>query len=238
MDRAIKRVTRDIAEYNKEPIEGTAIYVDESDIMNVTVAIAGPSDSVYEHGVYFYQFTFGSTYPYEPPKGKFLNWQNTNTRMHPNMYIDGKLCLSILGTWAGPSWTSIMTLKSIILNIQALLDDNPLKNEPGLEKDIATAKHEKYAKIIRYYNARDFINGTIKALIGKAYSEQAKNITVNFKDFLVKHFKDNKTKILENLDKCIITIPNQNLSVEYNGVSASIDFSSVKTQFMEVIDKV
>jgi len=51
--------------------------------------------------------------------------------MHPNMYENGKLCLSILGTWQGPGWLPTMTIETIGHTISSLLDSNPLNNEPG-----------------------------------------------------------------------------------------------------------
>ena len=45
----------------------------------------------------------------------------------------GKVCLSILGTWAGPKWTSIMDITTVLLTIQSLLDKNPLHH---LEPDV------------------------------------------------------------------------------------------------------
>ena len=60
----------------------------------------------------------------------------TKTRIHPNIYVGGhkngrKVCLSILGTWNGPKWTTVMDISTVLITIQSLLDNNPLCHEPG-----------------------------------------------------------------------------------------------------------
>jgi hypothetical protein len=46
-------------------------------------------------------------------------------------YVDGKVCLSILGTWSGPGWAPVQTLMSVLLSILSLLSAAPYHNEPG-----------------------------------------------------------------------------------------------------------
>ena len=53
----------------------------------------------------------------------------------------GKVCLSILGTWSGPKWTSIMDITTVLLTLQSLLDENPLHHEPGQRKKCRTYKY-------------------------------------------------------------------------------------------------
>ena len=55
--------------------------------------------------------------------------------VNPNLYENGKVCLSILGTWSGPGWTTACTLSSVLLSIQSLLNENPIHNEPGWENE-------------------------------------------------------------------------------------------------------
>jgi ubiquitin-conjugating enzyme E2 Z len=202
LPKAIRRIMADIKEYKTGPIDGTAIYQCEDPLTRIYVAVAGPKDSAYEDGVYFFEFDFPDTYPNEPPKGKFLNWQNSITRMHPNMYASGKLCLSILGTWSGPSWTSAMSLTTIILALQSIMDDNPLKNEPGYGIGV-TQKHQDYHRIIEYYNLRDFV---IKTLKFTTSSEKTTNndYLVYFKDFLVSYYLNHHLSISQRINLVLV----------------------------------
>jgi hypothetical protein len=51
------------------------------------------------------------------------------------LYNCGKVCLSLLGTWAGPGWDpAVSTLLQVIVSIQSLIMvDDPYFNEPGFE---------------------------------------------------------------------------------------------------------
>lgn len=63
-----------------------------------------------------------------------MTTSNGTVRFNPNIYKNGKVCLSILGTWNGPSWSCAHTLSTVLLSIQSLLNDKPFHNEPGFEK--------------------------------------------------------------------------------------------------------
>jgi ubiquitin-conjugating enzyme E2 O len=39
-------------------------------------------------------------YPAKPPQ---INYHSYGYRLHPNLYAEGKVCLSLLGTWSGKS---------------------------------------------------------------------------------------------------------------------------------------
>ncbi len=53
---------------------------------------------------------FPEDYPSSAPHIVFLTTNGGKTRFNPNLYADGKVCLSILGTWRGESgeqWSSV-----------------------------------------------------------------------------------------------------------------------------------
>jgi baculoviral IAP repeat-containing protein 6 len=54
---------------------------------------------------YFYLITFilARNHLTESPKAKYLT-NNGACRFDPNLYVDGTVCLSILGTWNGLGW--------------------------------------------------------------------------------------------------------------------------------------
>lgn len=65
-----------------------------------------------------------SDFPQTPPQAHFLSWTNGNGRVNPNLYEEGKVCLSILGTWAGDrneSWSAARSsLLQAFVSIQGL----------------------------------------------------------------------------------------------------------------------
>ena len=60
-------------------------------------------------------------------------------RFNPNLYADGKVCLSLLGTWHGGDATekwdpAHSNLQQVLLSIQGMiLIPDPMFNEPGYE---------------------------------------------------------------------------------------------------------
>ena len=53
---------------------------------------------------------------------------------------DGKVCLSLLGTWQGPGWVpGKSTLLQVLISIQSMiLCDEPYLNEPGWATEAGT----------------------------------------------------------------------------------------------------
>jgi len=128
---------RDVAHVtgpSKETLEKTGIYFhsDESNIYHGTAMLVGQKDTPYYGGYYFFDIYFPTDYPFSPIKVKTLT-QDGKTRFNPNMYLEGKVCLSILNTWHdGPQWSSVQTLESVLLVMMAdVLSAVPLNNEPA-----------------------------------------------------------------------------------------------------------
>jgi len=133
---AMKRIMKDIAnvQTNAADFASHGIYYKSCDanIRTGTAMLIGQSGTPYYGGFYFFDITFPDEYPFSPIRVKSLT-QDGRTRFNPNMYIEGKVCLSILNTWSdGPQWTSIQNLGSVLIAIMsAVLNENPLENEPA-----------------------------------------------------------------------------------------------------------
>jgi len=154
---AMKRIAKDLMEIQNDPIEGAFVCHDDGDISRVDVLVMGPHDTPYEGGFFWFYVSFPKSYPYEPPKVKMMNTTGVEDgksiyiRFNPNIYCDGKVCLSILGTWEGAPWTSVMSLRSLIISIMSLLGENPICNEPGLEETpIDSQDARRYNSYVTY----------------------------------------------------------------------------------------
>jgi ubiquitin-conjugating enzyme E2 O len=68
-------------------------------------------------------------------------------RINPNLYEEGKLCLSLLNTWTGRGnevWHSTSSILQVLVSLQGLvLNSRPYFNEAGYDKQIGTAEGEK-----------------------------------------------------------------------------------------------
>ena len=168
MKNVIKRITNiDIKNYYKLELEKSGIYIqfDEKNLMNARALIIGPKDTIYENAYLFFDIVFPKNYPFSPPTLKYIS-QN-NIRIHPNIYTNGKVCLSILGTWNGPSWSSIMDINTVLITIQSLLDNNPLIHEPGCNSSKYIQKQLIYKRIIKYNTIKSLIIDTVHRNLGE-----------------------------------------------------------------------
>ena len=65
-------------------------------------------------GIYSLRLTFCDRYPEKPPKVRF-----TTKMFHPNVYVDGNICLDVIAA----KWSPSYTVSSILTSIQSLLTD-------------------------------------------------------------------------------------------------------------------
>ena len=153
---AIKRILSDMKDLNRSPLEEEGIYhyYDESNMQNCKIMIIGPQDTPYENGFYLFQFTFPPNYPFEPPAVKYCT-QGNNIRFNPNLYVCGKVCLSLINTWEGPKWTSCQTIRSVLISLRGLVlgVKYPLQNEPGFESATDT-RAQGFNDVITHENYR------------------------------------------------------------------------------------
>ena len=146
-----RRLQKDIIEIIKHPLTDHGIYYahDEQNMLKGYAVIFGPSDTLYRYGCYCFEFKFPTNYPFSPPKLTYMT-NDGHTRFHPNLYRNGKVCISILNTWKGEQWTSCQTIKSVLLMLVTLFHNKPLLNEPGFSE-----RHRSfipYNNIIRFKN--------------------------------------------------------------------------------------
>lgn len=113
-----KRILREFSDLQKDPVPGcSAGPVDESNIFHWTAAIIGPEGSPYAGGFFQLDITFPTDYPFKPPKIAF-----TTKIFHPNINVQGGICLDILKD----QWSPALTITKVLLSISSLLTDaNP-----------------------------------------------------------------------------------------------------------------
>ena len=63
--------------------------------------ISGPLDTPYAGGLFLFEVEYPELYPTTPPKMTLLTTGNGKVRFNPNLYANGYVCLSLLGTWQG-----------------------------------------------------------------------------------------------------------------------------------------
>jgi ubiquitin-conjugating enzyme E2 R len=88
--------------------------------------------------------TFTNNYPYSPPTFKFLR-----PMFHPNIYPDGKLCISILhapgedeqsGESAMERWSPLQGVESVLRSVLLLLDDPEVSSPANVDAGVMYRK--------------------------------------------------------------------------------------------------
>ncbi|KAL2803411.1 ubiquitin-conjugating enzyme/RWD-like protein [Aspergillus granulosus] len=130
------------------------IELKDEDIFNWSIGlIVLNPDSLYYGGYFKAAMEFPSNYPYSPPKFRFLR-----PLYHPNIYPDGKLCISILhspgedemsGELASERWSPAQRVESVLISILSLLDDAEVSSPANVDAGVLLRKSpEEYKKIV------------------------------------------------------------------------------------------
>lgn len=149
---AVKRIAKDVRDVVTDTsLREMGIYYCHSDtnVQDGEALIRGPADSLYEGGLFLFSVHFPREYPHRPPVFKILTGDG-RIRLHPNLYRNGKVCLSLLNTWSGPSWTGCQSLRTILLALltQVLLTQVPILCEPGVTR--SHSDFDNYHRIVAY----------------------------------------------------------------------------------------
>uniref|UniRef100_A0A8C5F9H9 UBC core domain-containing protein n=1 Tax=Gadus morhua TaxID=8049 RepID=A0A8C5F9H9_GADMO len=110
-------------------------FEDRMDLLSAL--IKGPTRTPYEDGLFLFDIQLPNIYPAVPPLFSYLS--QVSGRLNPNLYDNGKVCVSLLGTWIGKGnerWTSKSSLLQVLISIQGLiLVNEPYYNEAGFDSD-------------------------------------------------------------------------------------------------------
>ena len=158
----LKKQFKDI---NKASDLGFSVgLLDENDFYKWTVVIFGPSETIYEGGFFKAILTFPLDYPNSPPQMKF-----TSPMFHPNIYPDGRVCISILhppGTdkfneqeKAEERWRPSLGAEEILLSVISMLNDPNCDSPANID-----------AAVMLRHNPEQY-NNTVKSLVFQAMKD-------------------------------------------------------------------
>ena len=101
----------------QHPNSSTWVRYDSERPQHMRVAITGPVGTPYEAGIFFFDVFCPDDYPHVPPRVRFLTTARGTVRFNPNLYNDGKVCLSLLGTYDGPRWDPSSTINQVLIPV-------------------------------------------------------------------------------------------------------------------------
>ncbi|KAH9482978.1 Baculoviral IAP repeat-containing protein 6 [Psilocybe cubensis] len=172
---------------------GSSIFlrVDETRVDVIKALITGPEGTPYHNGCYLFDIFLGPSYNQSPPNVKYMTTNGGKYRFNPNLYADGKVCLSLLGTWQGPGWVSgKSTLLQVLISIQSMiLCDEPYLNEPGWATGSGTPASQAYSANVRRMVVRTAMLGNLK------------NPPEPFAEVIQTHFRLKANSIIAQLDE-------------------------------------
>ncbi|KCV72839.1 ubiquitin-conjugating enzyme E2 G2 [Fonticula alba] len=123
---ALRRLMTEYRDLTIHPPPGiTAGPVDESNFFEWEAIISGPAGTPFEGGLFTATLTFPSDYPLSPPKMRF-----TGEMFHPNVYSDGRVCISILHPpgddphnyeQSSERWSPVQSVEKILLSVLSML---------------------------------------------------------------------------------------------------------------------
>ncbi|XP_033217381.1 baculoviral IAP repeat-containing protein 6 isoform X2 [Belonocnema kinseyi] len=168
---------------------------DRLDVMKVL--ITGPAETPYANGCFEFDVYFPGDYPNSP---MMINLETTGchtVRFNPNLYNDGKVCLSVLNTWHGrpeEKWNAhTSSFLQVLVSIQSLiLVSEPYFNEPGYERSRGTSSG---AQSSQEYNAN-----ICQATAKWAMLDQIRNPCPCFKEVIHTHFWLKRHEIVAQIE--------------------------------------
>ncbi|KAJ7180040.1 ubiquitin conjugating enzyme family protein [Mycena crocata] len=167
------------------------LRIDETRVDVIKALITGPEGTPYYNGCYLFDIFLGPSYNQAPPSVKYMTTNGGKYRFNPNLYADGKVCLSLLGTWSGPGWVSgRSTLLQVLISIQSMiLCEEPYLNEPGWASSAGTPQSRAYSANVRRMVVRTAMLGNLQ------------NPPEPFADIIRTHFRLKARSIATQLDQ-------------------------------------
>jgi ubiquitin-protein ligase len=189
------RIRKEISNMQRAIPDGVFVRIDQDRFDKMKVMIAGPVDTPYENGLLIFDVFLPPEYPSVPPKMKICTTGGGQFRFNPNLYTNGKVCLSLLGTWSGPGWDPTeSTILQLLISVQAMiLVEFPYENEPGYE-------NQRLSKTSLSYNCGIRHATVLYAMSWMLDKNSSHAAPACFQDVIDAHFIINRERILKQLD--------------------------------------
>ena len=136
---SLKKLQREFHEINeKGDVPFTVGLLEEGNYFKWEISIEGPENTIYEGSVMRTLLTFPNDYPLNPPDMIF------QTKMwHPNIFKNGKVCISILHPPAidetnpqerlDEKWRPVLGVKEVVLSVSSMLVSPNLESPANVD---------------------------------------------------------------------------------------------------------
>ncbi|CAG2055043.1 unnamed protein product [Timema podura] len=208
---------------------------DRLDIMKVL--ITGPAETPYANGCFEFDVYFPPDYPNSPMMINLETTGHHTIRFNPNLYNDGKVCLSVLNTWHGrpeEKWNAqTSSFLQVLVSIQSLiLVPEPYFNEPGYERSRGTPSGNQ--------SSREYNSNICQASVKWAMLEQIRNPCPCFKEVIQTHFWIKRQEIVTQIEGWIADMEGQcgdrrtGRAISLNAMALKRHFRLLKEEFAKL----
>lgn len=158
-------VKRQLIDLTRNPPEGVSVGPKDDNLFVWEVLIVGPAGTILEEGMFKAELKFPEDFPNSPPEMRFIT-----PMWHPNIYPDGKVCISILHApgvdrfnqqeSADERWRPILGVEQVLVSVIAML------NEPNPDSPANIDAAKQFREDPKGYRrkVRDFVARSVEML--------------------------------------------------------------------------
>lgn len=240
-NRKMTRLNYEFKQYQKdqESCNKDGIYLFKSSQVDDVYygMITGPSDTPYHNGNILIEITFTDLYPFQPPNMKFTSF-DSHVRIHPNLYANGYVCLSMINTWGENEYSPGLSLIKILRTIQSILTDNPIEGEPNHEQD-KSANAMNYREMVRFDMLRLYVYRiTMDHTLEQANQLIPYGVAQQVAPILRSRYLEHYSEYIEVLEKELKgQYNNQNLRANvYSDYNIKLDYAKLIKDFKKLYE--
>merc|ERR1711988_184218 len=137
---ASKMLSKELMRLAKDPVPGFTVEPASDDLYTWIVGMFGPPDTIYQGGYFKARMKFPETYPMDPPSMVMMQ-----PMWHPNIYEDGKLCISILhppgddphsGELASERWNPTQSVATVLSSVISMLNEPNVSSPANVDAGV------------------------------------------------------------------------------------------------------
>merc|ERR1712100_80986 len=150
---ASKMLAKELARLTKDPVPGFNVEPASDDLYTWIVGLFGAPGTIYEGGYFKARMKFPETYPMDPPTMVMMQ-----PMWHPNIYEDGRLCISILhppgddamsGELASERWNPTQSVTTVLLSVISMLSEPNISSPANVDASVMYRNNrEEYNSIV------------------------------------------------------------------------------------------
>jgi ubiquitin-conjugating enzyme E2 G1 len=149
---SIRRLQSELKEMTKDPNELFSVFPSENNFYQWNISMFGPTNTIFEGALIKAIIEFPNEYPNKAPQFKFIT-----QLFHPNVYPDGKVCISILHEGIdeygyenlSERWNPSQSVNSILISILSILLSPNFESPANVDaSNLWKNNYDAYKKII------------------------------------------------------------------------------------------